>query len=251
LLIDNASGHNLSVDVTKQLTNVKIHFFLPNCTSHLQPCDAGIIKSFKAHYASQLVNFFVNQLDNENLEKLILPDVKKCVYMVVQAWRSVSENTIVNCWNKCDILSNVIDSEIDMLMRIDTSDVLHNIDYKLRLLSLKQYAYRSKDSESFINEIDDSGMGNSEELTSSEIFDIVSDRNNDTAEDVEEATTEEVEEIITLDEAKKSFQNLFKFLEAKQAFEDVNFFNHFISIEKKLEVPKNIQASLDTYFSFN
>lgn len=116
---------------------------MPNCTSHLQPCDAGIIKSFKAHYASQLVNFFVNQLDNENLEKLILPDVKKCVYMVVQAWRSVSENTIVNCWNKCDILSNVIDSEIDMLMRIDTSDVLHNIDYKLRLLSLKQYAYRS------------------------------------------------------------------------------------------------------------
>ncbi len=94
-------------------------------------------------------------------------------------------------------------------------------------------------------------MGNSEELTSSEIFDIVSDRNNDTAEDVEEATTEEVEEIITLDEAKKSFQNLFKFLEAKQAFEDVNFFNHFISIEKKLEVPKNIQASLDTDFSFN
>jgi hypothetical protein len=168
--------------------------------------------------ASQLVNFFVNQLDNENLEKLILPDVKKCVYMVVQAWRSVSENTIVNCWNKCDILSNVIDSEIDMLMRIDTSDVLHNIDYKLRLLSLKQYAYRSKDSESFINEIDDSGMGNSEELTSSEIFDIVSDRNNDTAEDVEEATTEEVEEIITLDEAKKSFQNLFKFFRSKASF---------------------------------
>ena len=129
MLIDNASGHNLSVDVTKQLTNVKIHFFLPNCTSHLQPCDAGIIKSFKAHYASQLVNFYVNQLDNENLEKLILPDVKKCVYMVVQAWRSVSENTIVNCWNKCDILNNVIDSEIDMLMRIDTSDVLHNIVY--------------------------------------------------------------------------------------------------------------------------
>ena len=136
MLIDNASGHNLSVDVTKQLAN------------------AGIIKSFKAHYASQLVTFFVNQLDNENLEKFILPDVKKGVYMVVQRWRSVSENTIVNCWNKCDILNNVIASEIDMLMRIDTSDVLHSIDYKL------------KDFESFINEIDDSGMGNSEELTS-------------------------------------------------------------------------------------
>ncbi len=57
LLIDNATGHNLSTIVTKELTNVKIHYFLPNCTSHLQPCDAGIIKSFKSHYASQLVNF--------------------------------------------------------------------------------------------------------------------------------------------------------------------------------------------------
>jgi len=76
---------------------------LPNCTSHLQLCDAGIIKSLKTHYASQLVTFFFNQLDNEN--------------------------TIVNCWNKCDILNNVVDSEINMLMRIDTSDVLHNIDY--------------------------------------------------------------------------------------------------------------------------
>ena len=61
--------------------------------------------------------------------------------MVVQAWRSVSEDTIVNCWNKCDIINNLLDNEIDMLMRIDTSDVLHNIDYKLRLLSLKQYEY--------------------------------------------------------------------------------------------------------------
>ncbi len=85
MLIDNASGHNLSVDVTKQLTNVKIHYFLPNCTRHLQPCDAGIIKSYKCHYASQLVGYFVSQLENENLEQLIFPDVKKCLYMVVQA----------------------------------------------------------------------------------------------------------------------------------------------------------------------
>ena len=51
--------------------------------------------------------------------------------MVVQAWRSVSEDTIVNCWNKCDIKNNLLDNEIDMLMRIDTSDVQHNIDFNL------------------------------------------------------------------------------------------------------------------------
>jgi hypothetical protein len=73
------------------------------------------------------------------------------VYGCTSLRRSVSEDTIVNCWNKYDIINNLLDNEIYMLMRIDTSDVLHNIDYKLRLLSLKQHACRSKDSESFIN----------------------------------------------------------------------------------------------------
>jgi len=122
LLIDNATGHNLSSILTKKLTNVKIRYFLPNCTSHLQPCDAGIIKSFKPHYASQLVNFFVNQLDRE-IEKLVLPDVRKCIYMVVQAWRSVSEDTIVNCLRKCNILDSVIDNEINQSMNIDMTDL--------------------------------------------------------------------------------------------------------------------------------
>ena len=29
------------------LMNVTLHFLPPNTTSHLQPCDAGIINSFK------------------------------------------------------------------------------------------------------------------------------------------------------------------------------------------------------------
>ena len=38
--------------------------------------------------------------------------------MVVQAWRSVSEDTIVNCWRKCNIFDSVIDNEINQLMNI-------------------------------------------------------------------------------------------------------------------------------------
>ncbi len=62
LIVDNATGHNLSSDVIKHLTHVKIHYFSPNCTSHLQPCDAGIIKSFKAHYS--LLNWLLFLLTN-------------------------------------------------------------------------------------------------------------------------------------------------------------------------------------------
>ena len=45
LLVDNAPTHNLIENL--QLTNMKIHYFPPNVTAHLQPCDAGIIHSFK------------------------------------------------------------------------------------------------------------------------------------------------------------------------------------------------------------
>src|SRR6185369_10619531 len=50
LLIDNAPTHNLMDNL--ELTNVKIHYLPPNTTANLQPCDAGIIHSFK------VCNFF-------------------------------------------------------------------------------------------------------------------------------------------------------------------------------------------------
>lgn len=45
LLIDNAPTHILMDNL--ELTNVTIHHLPPNTTAHLQPCDAGIIHSFK------------------------------------------------------------------------------------------------------------------------------------------------------------------------------------------------------------
>ena len=45
LLLDNATPH-----VDLPLSNVKLVFYPPNCTSHIQPLDQGIIRSFKAYY---------------------------------------------------------------------------------------------------------------------------------------------------------------------------------------------------------
>ena len=47
LLMDNFSGHNLSIEFLPGLSNVKIEYFAHNMTSHIQPLDAGIIHSFK------------------------------------------------------------------------------------------------------------------------------------------------------------------------------------------------------------
>jgi len=45
LLYDGASTHKLNEDTI--LSNIHLHKLPPNTTSHLQPCDAGIIHSFK------------------------------------------------------------------------------------------------------------------------------------------------------------------------------------------------------------
>jgi len=59
LFIDNASSHfNPDKDNNQEikesgnlnLSHVRVYFLLPNTTAHLQPIDAGIIKSFKAIY---------------------------------------------------------------------------------------------------------------------------------------------------------------------------------------------------------
>ena len=54
LLMDNARVHPKAEDL--ELTNIRIHFMPPNTTSLIQPCDAGIINSFKCHFKDQLIH---------------------------------------------------------------------------------------------------------------------------------------------------------------------------------------------------
>jgi hypothetical protein len=48
LLADNAPCH--IVNESSNLSNITVHFLPPNTTAHLQPCDAGIIYSFKVSF---------------------------------------------------------------------------------------------------------------------------------------------------------------------------------------------------------
>jgi hypothetical protein len=59
LLVDNAPTHVLYKYT--YLTNITIQYLLPNTTVHLQPCDQGIINSFKVSY---LATFIVKLLQN-------------------------------------------------------------------------------------------------------------------------------------------------------------------------------------------
>ncbi len=114
LLVDNAGGHNISLDFkNNKLTNVELHFMPPNTTSVLQPCDQGIIKTFKLYYRKLLVNYLLEISENE---KEFTPlTVSQAIIYINKAWRQVSQSTIVNCWRIADVLDNKnIDYSIDL-----------------------------------------------------------------------------------------------------------------------------------------
>jgi DDE superfamily endonuclease len=54
LLLDNATSHNLE---NNNFSNIKLYYLPPNTTAYLQPCDQGIIRSFKVSY---FIYFFIN-----------------------------------------------------------------------------------------------------------------------------------------------------------------------------------------------
>ena len=100
LLADNAPSH-----YSPELSNVKLYFLPPNTTSQIQPLDAGIINSFKAHYKKKFLRFKLNCID-EKLDHSI--DLKKAVKCIFEAWREVSCETIKNCWRHTKIIQDLL-----------------------------------------------------------------------------------------------------------------------------------------------
>jgi len=122
LLIDSAPAHTGSDKW--EYNNLVIRFLPVNCTSHLQPLDAGIIRSAKAHYKRELV---LRTLQMHEIEQNVPPlDIKEAIYIFARAWKAVTKETIKNCWRVTDILPASLSADIrmDEQVRIDVEDEL-------------------------------------------------------------------------------------------------------------------------------
>ncbi|RHY26791.1 hypothetical protein DYB32_007292 [Aphanomyces invadans] len=107
MLVDNAPSHKVDEDV--HLSNVKVKMLPKNRTAHLQPQDAGIIASFKAKLKQRKLQNALDQIDNVmSGRQTNLYDVPLVEAMgwAKEAWRSVTQSTVVNCWNRVGILDN-------------------------------------------------------------------------------------------------------------------------------------------------
>jgi hypothetical protein len=79
LLLDNCSSHiplEKFAEMNVVLHNTRIFYLPPNMTSAVQPCDAGIICTFKAYYRMRFNNLLLDGYENniDNLEKISILD---------------------------------------------------------------------------------------------------------------------------------------------------------------------------------
>ncbi|XP_003737359.1 tigger transposable element-derived protein 6-like, partial [Galendromus occidentalis] len=99
LLLDNCSAHN----VVPRMTNIRVEYFPPNCTSILQPLDLGIIRAVKARYRKSLIRLI---LVSENAGKDTKVDVRQAMKMLSNAWSEIIPTTIRRCWEKSCVFSS-------------------------------------------------------------------------------------------------------------------------------------------------
>ena len=82
LLVDNAPSHTANSfedeetssaeDELPKFSNITVEYLPPNTTAHIQPMDAGIIKSFKAKYKHFYCRHVLELFENkQNLERQV------------------------------------------------------------------------------------------------------------------------------------------------------------------------------------
>lgn len=95
LFMDNATSHR-----QMELSNVKIIFLPPKTTSHLQPLDQGIIRSFKVLYRKRLLSQILSNMELYGTSNEIASSVNclDAIYWINDSVKSVSISCVINCF---------------------------------------------------------------------------------------------------------------------------------------------------------
>ena len=131
LLIDSCPAHKCEA-IQDSLGHVNVVFLPPNTTSIIQPCDAGIINAFKLNYRRLMLRKVGGLVDNPTIEKLDTKALKKnismlyCLQYVKDAWQSVTETTVQNCWRKAGFSAEMQATEDNTVPEVQ-SELAQNI----------------------------------------------------------------------------------------------------------------------------
>ena len=244
LLLDNAPTHSISESIN--LTNVRVHFLPPNTTAFLQPCDAGIINSFKANYKKFFLQKKISDYEEEkNGQESEKFSIKHAIKYTAKAWKNVTSQTIINCWKKTGILPDV-DNEIEnATSSLDSLNVeeLNNLQNLIDKL-----AFTNPISASEYIETDRTNDEN-EEISLQDIISII----NPTEED--QNPEEMIEELppVTNKEALSAIKTLDIYIEQQSEKLQLseNEFKLLKSLKrkiKKIDFYSYQQSTLDSFF---
>ena len=100
LLLDNFSGHKWHKET---ITHIKVIFFSPNLTPFVQPADAGIIRCLKAIFRKLILRRSLDREDAGEIDIFAINQLE-AMRLLEEAWKSIKQSTIVNCWRHTGIL---------------------------------------------------------------------------------------------------------------------------------------------------
>lgn len=135
LVLDNCSAHSTAENLSSlvELRNTTVLYLPPNMTSKIQPCDAGIIRNFKAYYRQRFNRLLIDGIQNNcsNPEKI---NVLQGICMAVDAWTiNVKQATIRNCFLHCKIRDAVVEEE-QPLSSMEDDSLTEELTMQSRLL---------------------------------------------------------------------------------------------------------------------
>ena len=101
LILDNCPSHKLN---GIELENVTIIFLPPNVTSKIQPCDAGIIRTFKACYRKRFIRAILDGYEQKQGEPEKI-NILNAIYHIRSAWHlDIKPSTIKNCFRHSQLI---------------------------------------------------------------------------------------------------------------------------------------------------
>jgi hypothetical protein len=136
LLLDNCSAHIKDADLEKfniQLRNTTLLYLSPNTSSKIQPCNAGIIHTFKAYYRHRFNNQLLSRIERSvaDPEKINLLDG---IQNAITAWKQdVQSTTIKNCFQHCQLcLDATATQEIEPPVKLvaELEEQIHQFHYR-------------------------------------------------------------------------------------------------------------------------
>ena len=95
IISDNAKCHS-----NPDLSNVKLHFLIPRCTSQCQPADMLYIAEIKRTYKK----WYNNRVDTDDI-----PEISKSIEKVVSIIEEIKSDIIEKSWSRSGLVGNSID----------------------------------------------------------------------------------------------------------------------------------------------